>query len=259
MDSGKARATPSFSAVRTKRAFEAVTDQIRTQLANGLLRQGDRLPAERELAEQFGLSRNTVREGLRALEVAGLVELKKGATGGAFIRRGQAEVVVSSFSDLYRLGAIRAEHLTEGRLIVGTAVTRLACQRATLEDIDLLQENVDDSAGSDAQTALSVNLDFHRLLARATSNPVLIVLTDALIGVQRELLKIYEPASQIDVIASRRRLLTHLRSRDEVAAVSEMEQHLRLLQSHYLEEDFRYRRRVAAEAKAAGEAASDEA
>jgi DNA-binding FadR family transcriptional regulator len=241
----------SFNAVRTKRAFESVTDQIRMQVAQGLLRQGDRLPSERELAEQFELSRNTVREGLRALEVAGLLELKKGATGGAFIRQGQAEAIVSSFSDLFRLGTIKGENLTEGRLIVGVAVTRLACQRCTEESLDRLQENIDAStAATDPELILKINLDFHRVLALATANPVLIVLTEALSEMQKEFFKIYDLAPQSDILASRRRLITHLRARDENAAAKEMEQHLRYIQAHYLKEDFHHRQRKTAAGKA---------
>ena len=68
-----------FRPVATRRAFEEITSQIRDQLARRALRTGDRLPAERQLAGQFRVSRNTLREALRSLENAGLLELKKSA------------------------------------------------------------------------------------------------------------------------------------------------------------------------------------
>ena len=114
----------AYAPVQTRRAFEAVADQIRGQLTSGALQPGDRLPPERELAEQFSLSRNTVREALRSLEMAGVLEFRKGATGGAFVREGQGDAVIAGFSDLFRLGAIRPADLTEARLIVSVAATR---------------------------------------------------------------------------------------------------------------------------------------
>lgn len=67
---------------------------------------GSRLPSERALAEQFGVSRNTLREALRSLEHAGLVRLQKGATGGAFITEGNGQVITTGLMDMYHLGAI---------------------------------------------------------------------------------------------------------------------------------------------------------
>ena len=78
-----------FSPARTQRTFEVIGDQIREQVRSGALRSGDKLPAERALAEQFGTSRNAVREALRALEHAGLITLQKGAHGGALLGRCQ--------------------------------------------------------------------------------------------------------------------------------------------------------------------------
>lgn len=242
---GEVRVPQSFTAVRIKRAFESVADQIRTQLVTGALRPGDRLPSERELAEQFSLSRNTVREGLRALEVSGLLELRKGASGGAFVRQGQGDIVVSGFTDLFWLGTIKAQHLTEGRLIVGVAVTRLACQRATEADFKRLKDNVDAVEAAIAcgnySERVRLNLEFHCILARAAQNPVLTVLTDALIEIQGQLLKTFVPVPEAEVMMSRRRLLKQLLLRKEAAAAKEMEQHLRILQQHYLTEDSRVR------------------
>ena len=69
-----------FSAITPHRAFEDIADQIRGLVASGRLRPGDRLPPERELAALFNVSRNTLREALRALELAGMIEARKGAS-----------------------------------------------------------------------------------------------------------------------------------------------------------------------------------
>ena len=93
-----------------------LTRTIGAAIEAGALRPGESLPPERELAATFRVSRNTLREALRALELAGMIESRKGATGGAFVRSGNPQVVVGGMRDLYHLGAITPEHLTEARI-----------------------------------------------------------------------------------------------------------------------------------------------
>ncbi|MBD1550417.1 FadR/GntR family transcriptional regulator [Pseudomonas typographi] len=237
MNNDSSRTLPVYLPVQTKRAFEEVAEQIREQLSLGLLKPGDRLPPERELAERFGLSRNTVREALRALEMSGLLELRKGATGGAFIREGQSDAVISGFNDLYRLGYIRPDDLAEARLIVGVEIARLACHRATEEELSALEANLDasDTAaanGDDAQR-LQTNLNFHALLAKAARNPVLIILIDALNDIHQRLLRLMVPAENTRIVEARRRIVRYLREKDEEGAVRELREHLIGLRRYY--------------------------
>src|SRR5271155_904676 len=109
---------PEFSRIRNLRAFEEIADQIRKELSDRRLRAGDRLPPERALAEQFGVSRNTLREALRSLENAGLLRLQKGAAGGAFVSDGGGSAVINGLHDMFRLGAIQPEQLTEARVAI---------------------------------------------------------------------------------------------------------------------------------------------
>lgn len=230
-----------FRPVATRRAFEEITAQIRDRLVLRSLRTGDRLPAERQLAGQFRVSRNTLREALRSLEIAGLVELKKGATGGAFIREGGGEAAVAGLADLFRMGAIRPEHLTEARILVGTEVTRLACKRRSKADLAALEANVRAAEAATERNEMArraeINYEFHRLLARATRNPVLIVLTDALMVMTRHFIERigYQPNRY--VLPSRRRLLVLLRNGDAEGAAGEMEQMLKRLQRSHLASD----------------------
>ena len=227
-----------FRPVSTRRAFEEIAHQIREQLARRSLRTGDRLPPERELAEEFGVSRNTLREALRSLEIAGLLELRKGASGGAFIRAGGGEAAVAGLADLYCLGAIRPEHVTEARIIVGTEVARLAALRITAGDLERLEENVraaeEATAQGDMARRAEINYEFHRLLARATRNPVLIVLTDALLAMTRRFIEEIGYRPNRYVLPSRRRLIARLKTGDAPGAAREMESLLKRLQRSHL-------------------------
>jgi GntR family transcriptional repressor for pyruvate dehydrogenase complex len=228
----------AFRPVATRRAFEEIASQIRGRLVRQALRPGDRLPPERELAEQFHVSRNTLREALRSLEIAGLLELKKGATGGAFIKEGGGDAAVAGLADLYHLGTINPEHLTEARIVIGTEVARLACARRTKEDLAALEANVaaaeEATVRGDVANRALVNYEFHRLLARAARNPVLTILTDALMEMTRHFVESVGYMPNKYVMPSRHRLLACLRAKDGDSAAKEMESLLKRLQRFHL-------------------------
>ena len=120
------------------RAFEEICERIRRQLAAGKLKPGDKLPPERELSEQLGVSRAALREALRTLEIAGVIMLKKGVKGGAFVQAGDPANMTRVIQDLVHLGAISLGDLTEARLLIQSGVVRLACERATDADIEAI-------------------------------------------------------------------------------------------------------------------------
>ena len=169
-----------FAPARTRRTFEVIGDQIREQVRGGTLKPGDKLPPERTLAEQFGTSRNAVREALRALEHAGLITLQKGAHGGAYITDGDPEAVAQSIEDLLHLGGVKLTDITDARLLIETAIVEAVVARATGADLNRLEENIDavekltQDGDMDAKTDL--NIGFHVLLGECTGNPVLILL-----------------------------------------------------------------------------------
>jgi GntR family transcriptional repressor for pyruvate dehydrogenase complex len=230
------RPAPMYKRIQTRRAFEEVASQIRDQLSRGALVPGDRLPPERELARQFNLSRNTVREALRSLEMAGILEFRKGMHGGAFVREGHGSAVIAGFADLFRLGMFEPEHLKEARLLVGMAVTRAACRRATDDDIAALRANLEasDAAVRDGRTAerMRLGLEFHRQLAKGSGNPIFMVLTDALMEVQAQLIELglLSPTPNELVMPSRHRITEFVAARDETKAVAEMERNISNLQ-----------------------------
>ncbi|RYF40291.1 MAG: FadR family transcriptional regulator [Comamonadaceae bacterium] len=236
-----ARPSPSYLKVQTRRAFEEVALQIRDQLASGALMPGDRLPPERELAEQFQLSRNTVREALRSLEMAGILEFRKGMYGGAFVREGHGGAVVAGFSDLFRLGMFKPEHLKDARLLVSVAVARAACHLATADDLEKLRLNLEAGeaaiAQNDTAERVRLGLDFHRLLAAASGNPIMVILMDALMAIQSQLIELLGPSPDALVMPSRRRIYDLIVARDEAGAAIEMERNIGALHERYLADE----------------------
>lgn len=244
-------ATPSTAAARKTRrvAFkpadsprpaDSIQAQIRKLIAAGRLKPGDRLPTERELSEQFAVSRNTVRQAIRSLADGGLLEVRKGATGGAFISGGGAAAVRASMVDLYSLGTIQPAHLTEARLLIGVEVVRLACQRGTPEELAELEHNVqlaDEAAkAGEVERRTVINLEFYRLLARMTHNPLLEIVTDAVMAITLRFVEEFMRTSTVTVMPFRRKLLEDLHRRDCEAAAERMREHLLRLQKVYLAE-----------------------
>ena len=232
-------ATPEFRRIRTPRAFEEIAEQIRGELVSRRLRAGDRLPAERALAEQFGVSRNTLREALRSLENSGLLRLQKGATGGAFVRESTGDAIITGLRDMFHLGVIRPAHLTEARVMIEAIAVRAACERATPEDIDALNANIASAERAardkiDFFDQAAIHLEFHRILARATKNPVMVIVMEALIDVMQHFVRAIGQKRNPWVIPSRRRFMKHFAAGDSDAAVAEMEQHLERLNRYYL-------------------------
>lgn len=220
------------------RPADEIQGQIRAMLSSQRLKAGDRLPSERALAEQFSVSRNSVRQALRSLVDSGLLTMKKGAAGGAFIRDGGGDAVLTGISDLYSLGAIRPEHLTEVRILLGVEVVKFACQRCTPDEIDALEENVklaeEAAKDQDFSRRTALNLEFHRMLARMTRNPLLVTLSDAVIALNQQFVLDMEPIPNRVTMPLRRHLLADLRARESEAAAERMRNYLLRVQKIYL-------------------------
>jgi GntR family transcriptional repressor for pyruvate dehydrogenase complex len=227
-----------FDAIAPARAVDEIAAQVREMIANGKLKPGDRLPAERDLAVRLHVSRNTLREALRALEHAGIVEMRKGATGGAFVLPGSSNVIVNGLRDLYHLGAITPEQLTEARIWLSEIVVRVACERATDDDLQALEDNIAAAtragAAGDFDERARLNREFHLILARATRNPIMAITMESVMAVFGHFIARIGPSDNSFILPSRRRFMKHLRARDADAAVAEMAKALGRLQTKYL-------------------------
>src|SRR5438552_9786961 len=173
-----------FSPVTVARASCSIADQIRTAIVTGQLKEGSRLPPERELAEQFGVSRVAVRDALRALEAMGRIAVRVGARGGAFVTVPSGSVVGQTMADMMMMQALTPEDIAEARLIVELGTVTLACARATQEDLARLRELCERSERElEAKTYRpELSWDFHALLALAAHNGAIEGMTSSFRG-----------------------------------------------------------------------------
>ncbi len=208
-------------------------------LENGELQVGDRLPPERELSKQLGVSRAALREALRTLENGGLLELRPGKLGGAFVADARPLAISENMSDLLRQGGISLAHLTEARAWIEEVVVRVACERAEEADFAALEENVRLAeklfAEGQMMEKLHINIEFHNVLAAASKNPVLVMMTQTLGNVMRSFARRLGAETTRSVVRSRTRFIELLRARNADAAVKEMHEHLRSIQKVYMQ------------------------
>src|SRR4029077_16900745 len=161
-----------FSRVQPGRAWEMIVDQVRLLIRDGQLKPGDRLPAERGLGERFGVSRVTVREALRGLEANGMVTIKVGARGGAFVPPPTSARIGEGIIDLLSLSGLTDKEVTEARQIFELGIIPLVCERGTEDDTDALPETADPGAPplEKACYPMELSAEFHTRVAKASHN-----------------------------------------------------------------------------------------
>jgi len=173
-----------FKAVSLNRVSQAIVDQVKMLLREGRLKPGDRLPSERELCERFGVSRVTVREALRVLEAGGLIDIRVGAHGGAFVTTPTSQQIGEGLADLLNLSPLTALQVTEARQVFELGIVPLVVERASEEDIAALRELVKlhQTALESGEYTMAMSADFHTRVAAATHNPAIEMLVQSFHG-----------------------------------------------------------------------------
>jgi DNA-binding FadR family transcriptional regulator len=165
----------------SSRTFEEVSDQIKKLIFDGVFKPGDKLLPETELAQQFNVGRQSVREALRILELSGFITIQKGGGGGAIIKDTISNKISNLFLDAFQLEKITIEELTVARFEIEKTVLKYAIENADEADIKRLQENVRD-AWEKIEANINVideNIQFHNLLAKASKNHLFVIVVEA--------------------------------------------------------------------------------
>jgi GntR family transcriptional regulator, transcriptional repressor for pyruvate dehydrogenase complex len=214
-------------------AVDLVTAHVRGLIERGELRPGDRLPPERELAVQIGVSRPTVRTALRSLATMGVVRSRQGA--GTFITAGPPALASEPLGLLAALHGLSLGGLFEARLVLEVGSSALASERASGEHLAAMSEEVTGMFASIDQplTFLRHDVRFHRAIAAASGNPVLGVLIEMLgaLFYERRSETIQRATDLRETAEAHRRIYQAIRARNRDAAITAMSEHLRAAQA----------------------------
>lgn len=232
--------TEALQAIRRDRAPRLIGQQIEAAIMAGTYKPGDRLPTERDLAERFGTSRSSVREALRSLEQSGLVVVRRGAGGGAFVSQPGQGYLGDVLNRLAQLGQFDARQLYTARRLLEPGIAAEAARHATDEQLQALAAQTDElaalaAAGEDTAAA---SHRFHLLLAEATGNGLLVLLNAALLEQTQHFDRAVQrtPRPHRLTVGEHRAIVAALRERDAAAASRLALDHLVALGDYVLRE-----------------------
>jgi DNA-binding FadR family transcriptional regulator len=219
---------PEFEAIRKDRVHEAVARQLE-QVILKKLRPGDKLPAERELASQLGVSRSSIRDAIRRLELMGLVEPRQGA--GTVVREVSAETLAAPLANVITHKRQMVSELLDFRKMLEPPLAARAAGRATtgeiaeMEDILRRQERKLQEGG----LAVEEDTEFHYRIATASGNSVVLKVLDVVMDMLRETRSrsLQTEGRPEKSLAGHRRILAAIKRHDSKGAESAMRQHIR--------------------------------
>ncbi len=164
-----------FDSISRAKIPEIIVSKIKEKIFSGELRVGSKLPSERELTIHFNTSRITVREAIRTLETLGLVGVRRGAEGGAFIKEINSAYFSDFLSDMLARKLLNISDIIEVRIMLEPQVARLSAERAKEEDISQMRECIDNAKLhiSEPKRPRSANIEFHNLVAKSTYNKMI--------------------------------------------------------------------------------------
>jgi GntR family transcriptional regulator, transcriptional repressor for pyruvate dehydrogenase complex len=183
----------TFIPIKQQRLSEEVYRQLKEAILGGHYKPGDRLPSEKLFRESFGVGRPVIREALRFLENSGLISVKPGSGGGAFVQKIDSSILFNTFEGIVKLDGISMEELHEARLALEMAALPLIMERIGKADIEALEANLREVRANVKKGIRGKrNLAFHVLLFKASRNQLLIKIGEALFALMDKLLDRYE-------------------------------------------------------------------
>lgn len=219
---------PDVGPIKSTRIYEEIVRQVKALISEGRLKSGDQLPPERDLAEQFKVSRTSVREALRTLESLGLIEIRPGE--GTFVREVSVESLIEPLAQVILSHREAVAELFEARRLLEPAIAGLAARRATRDEIQEMERILEDQAKAVAAglTGLAQDAAFHAAIAGSARNRAITRLVNALMDLltQSREESLQTPGRPTRSHEDHRRILDAIRRRDEAGAQRAMRDHL---------------------------------
>lgn len=221
-----------FKPIKNDKVYEKVIGQIKNLIYEGEIGRGDKLPSERKLKKQLGVSRASIREAFSALEVIGLIKSRPGE--GTFIKESFDDNLVDPLSLVLLLNENVAEELLELRRVLEVDCVRLAAERASEKDIEEMGEYIEQLFNSSGYEEISIKSDkmFHYTIAKASGNKVLEYMMRSIseamdFHIKNTRTKLVSKKATMENFAKQHeRIFKAIKSKDSKKAMEEMKNHL---------------------------------
>jgi GntR family transcriptional repressor for pyruvate dehydrogenase complex len=228
-----------FRKVKIERVYQKVIEQIGEMIKNGYLKKGDKLPPERELVEQLGVSRTSIREALRVLEILGVIESRQGE--GNFITNHLDDIFFQPLSLIFMLRNNDPVEILEMRKILDVGVAGLAAQRITDDDLKKLKEIIEKFKISDDENInTSLDKEFHYIiigasgnfLAKDIYNTISMLFYQFIAGARKQIMQ--DKGNQAILLAQHEEIYRAMEKHDPKLAEEAMIRHLDFVTGFYL-------------------------
>src|SRR5580692_11560999 len=229
---------PMFQSLGRRSAYLEVAERIRATIFKDKLALFQRMPSERDLAAQFGVSRVVVREAIRTLETSGLVTVKKGPKGGIFVTQDYERPIVDTVTNLLAGGEATLDDLFEMRLLIEPYAAARVAERGSEADFALLEGRItaaEHEHGAD-RSVRHAYIDFHRQIIRLAGNPLLAIVGETVLLVLYDRVKAVLSAETTEVgLIMHRQLVDACRNRRPAQARTIMAQDIEILSRRFAE------------------------
>jgi GntR family transcriptional regulator, transcriptional repressor for pyruvate dehydrogenase complex len=228
---------PEFDAIRRTKIYEEVARQIE-RLVLEKLHPGEKLPSERELTQRFGVSRSSVRDAIRSLELAGLVKPRQGT--GTVVREISGDLLFNPLANVLMHKRQLVSELLDVRKMLEPHLAARAATQACAEEITQMEEILrrQDEKMHLGKLAIGEEIEFHYAIARASDNSIILKVLDVLMDLLRDLRErsLQVKGRQQKSLAGHRRLLAAIKRHDAAAAETAMHRHIQEIENIVLKE-----------------------
>ena len=226
-----------FTPVKSTKVYEQVIEQIKYMITSGELKKGEKLPPERELVEKFQVSRTSVREALRALQIIGLIESRQG--GGNYIKDSFDDNLIEPLSMMFVLQNSRNSEILELRRVLEVETARLAAKNISDEELTRLKEIIDRMKDlPDEKENVVLDKELHYVIAKASGNNLIMSILTAVSSLMDSFIKeareaiINKDENKSVLLEHHENMYIALKNHDEKEAGKVMKEHMNLIIRH---------------------------